>query len=243
MAEPILTLAGVDTHIGRYHILHRVSFSLPEGRISVLLGRNGAGKTTTLRSIMGLATVRGGEIRFRGIPLGALSTARRARLGLAYVPENTGVFGSLSVGENLRLAAPRGAAGRAALEALCGRFPMLAERWGQAARTLSGGQRQILALARALLLPAELYLIDEPSKGLAPVMVAELRAALEEFRARGKSILLVEQNLALAAALGEHAVVLEDGCCVHEGPLAAFLADAARIARHLGIERPAGEAA
>jgi|BEDMetMinimDraft_2_1075160.scaffolds.fasta_scaffold02330_4 branched-chain amino acid transport system ATP-binding protein len=238
MPEPILALHGIDTHLGRYHILHGVSFTVPEGSVSVLLGRNGAGKTTTLRTIMGLAPASRGEVLFRNRPLGALSTARRARLGLVYVPENTGVFGSLSVAENLRLAAPRGRAGRALLEGLKARFPLLAEHWHQAARTLSGGERQILALARALLMPAELYLIDEPSKGLAPVMVAKLRDVLGAFRGAHKSVLLVEQNLALAAALGEHAVVLEDGRTVYEGPLAAFLADPKACARHLGIERP-----
>lgn len=241
MAEPILTLRGVETRLGGYHILHGVSFEVPEGGVSVLLGRNGAGKTTTLRTIMGLAPASRGEIRFRGLPLTPLSTARRARLGLAHIPEDTGIFGTLSVSENLRLAAPPGAAGRAALEALGARFPELAKRWHQPARTLSGGQRQVLALARALLIPADLHLIDEPSKGLAPLMILRLREVLLGFREQKKTVLLVEQNLALAAALGGHAVVLEDGRVVYEGALSAFLADAAACARHLGIERPVGE--
>ncbi|MEO7338381.1 MAG: ATP-binding cassette domain-containing protein, partial [Caldimonas sp.] len=198
MATPLLSLSGVHTHIGAYHILHGVDFDVPAGEVTMLLGRNGAGKTTTLRTIMGLWSASQGAIAFDGQQIGGpgatpgdpargqRGTPEIAQLGIAYVPENMGIFSDLSVSENMLLAA-RGARtfdglDTARLEWLFGLFPALKKFWLHPAGKLSGGQKQMLAIARAMVEPRRLLLIDEPSKGLAPAIIQNLISALRELK-------------------------------------------------------------
>lgn len=238
-----LQLDQVHTHIGAYHILHGVDLEVPRGELTMLLGRNGAGKTTTLRTIMGLWRASSGRIAFGGETLGGpdarLDTPAIAQRGIAYVPENMGIFGDLSVRENLLLAA-RGARrleqlDTQRLEWLFGLFPALRTFWLYPAGKLSGGQKQMLAIARAMVEPRELLLIDEPSKGLAPAIVQNLIAALRELKATRTTILLVEQNVAVARALGDHVAVMDDGRIVHRGSMAALADDEALQQRLLGL--------
>lgn len=236
MAEPpLLTLAGVHTHIGRYHILHGVDLAVAEGEVSVLLGRNGAGKTTTLRSIMGLWRVSRGAIDFAGQPIAARATPDIARLGIAYVPENMGVFSGLTVAENFRLATPSGRFEPRRLARLMTAFPVLEQKWQVRAGTLSGGQKQMLAIGRAIIAERRLLIIDEPSKGLAPVMVGQLLDALLALKRARTTILIVEQNFFLARALGDRVAVMDDGRIVHTGTMAALAEDVALQSRLLGL--------
>ena len=240
MTEPLLRLEGVHTHIGAYHILHGVDLDVPEGGLTMLLGRNGAGKTTTLRTIMGLWRASRGCIVFGGAPIEALATPDIARRGIAYVPENMGIFGDLSVRENLLLAA-RGARriddiDTARLDGLFELFPALKKFWLYPAGKLSGGQKQMRAIARAMVEPRRLLLIDEPSKGLAPAIVANLIDALRQLKASGATtILLVEQNFAVAKALGDTVAVMDDGRVVHRGSMAELAADESLQQRLLGL--------
>ena len=237
--EPLLELQGVHTHIGAYHILHGVDLAVPEGEVTVLLGRNGAGKTTTLRTVMGLLRASRGEVRLRGQPLRALPTPEIARAGIAYVPESMGIFSDLTVQENMVLAA-RGARHAGELDAarlqwIFGLFPALRKFWLYPAGKLSGGQKQMLAVARAIAEPRTLILIDEPSKGLAPAIVANLVAALRELRAQRTTILLVEQNFQMARSVGDTVAVMDDGRIVHSGSMADLAADEALQQRLLGL--------
>ncbi len=229
--DALLSLAGVHTHIGAYHILHGVDFEVPAGQVTMLLGRNGAGKTTTLRTIMGLWSASQGRIVFDGRRIGgpaeaggkadAPRTPEIAQLGIAYVPENMGIFADLTVRENMLLAARQ--AKNAAeldttrLEWLFALFPALKKFWLYPAGKLSGGQKQMLAIARAMVEPRRLLLIDEPSKGLAPAIVQNLIAALRELKSTATTVLLVEQNFAMAKALGDTVAVMDDGRVVHRG--------------------------
>lgn len=238
-AAPLLELQGVHTHIGAYHILHGVDLLVPEGEVTVLLGRNGAGKTTTLRTVMGLLRANRGEVRLRGQALQALPTPEIARAGLAYVPESMGIFSDLTVQENMVLAA-RGARHAGELDAarlqwIFGLFPALRKFWLYPAGKLSGGQKQMLAVARAIVEPRTLLLIDEPSKGLAPAIVANLVAALRELKAQRTTVLLVEQNFQMARALGDTVAVMDDGRIVHRGTMADLAADVALQQRLLGL--------
>ena len=240
MTEPLLRLEGVHTHIGAYHILHGVDLDVPQGGLTMLLGRNGAGKTTTLRTIMGLWRASRGRIVFGGVPIEALATPDIARRGIAYVPENMGIFGDLSVRENLLLAA-RGARriddiDTARLDGLFELFPALKKFWLYPAGKLSGGQKQMLAIARAMVEPRRLLLIDEPSKGLAPAIVANLIEALRRLKSTGDTtVLLVEQNFAVAKALGDTVAVMDDGRVVHRGSMAELAADESLQQRLLGL--------
>lgn len=240
---PALELRGVHTHIGAYHILHGVDLLVPRGEVTMLLGRNGAGKTTTLRTIMGLWAASQGELRFAGRPIGGpgvrLGTPDIARLGIAYVPESMGIFGDLTVRENLLLAARaarrEAELDRARLDWLFGLFPALHKFWLYPAGKLSGGQKQMLAVARALIEPRELLLIDEPSKGLAPAIVHNLVAALAELKRQRCTVLLVEQNFMVARALGDRVAVMDDGRVVHTGTMADLAADEDLQHRLLGL--------
>ncbi len=242
-APPVLSLEGVHTHIGQYHILHGVDLSVPRGQVTMLLGRNGAGKTTTLRTIMGLWPARSGPIAFAGQPIGgagvALSTPEIARRGIAYVPENMGIFGDLSVKDNLLLAARSARRvddiDTARLEWIFSLFPALRKFWLYPAGKLSGGQKQMLSVARAIVEPRELLLIDEPSKGLAPAIVQNLIGALRELKQTQTTVLLVEQNFAMAKALGDTVAVMDDGRVVHRGSMAELVEDAALQQRLLGL--------
>ena len=235
----LLQLAGVHTHIAAYHILHGVDLVVPEGQVTMLLGRNGAGKTTTLRTIMGLWPASAGDVRFRGEPIQSQATPDIAQRGIAYVPETMGIFVDLTVAENMLLAAR--AASRAdkldaaRLEWIFGLFPALKKFWLFPAGKLSGGQKQMLAVARAIVEPRALLLIDEPSKGLAPSIVNNLITALRELKSQRCTILLVEQNFAVAKALGDQVAVMDDGRVVHAGAMAELVEDDALQHRLLGL--------
>jgi branched-chain amino acid transport system ATP-binding protein len=239
----LLTLKAVHTHIGAYHILHGVDLDVPAGQVTMLLGRNGAGKTTTLRTVMGLWAASQGEVRFDGRPIGGkigqLATPEIAQLGIAYVPENMGIFGDLTVRENLLLAARKARSveqmDTARLEWLFGLFPALKKFWLYPAGKLSGGQKQMLAIARAMVEEQRLLLIDEPSKGLAPAIVQNLISALRELKSTKTTVLLVEQNFAVAKALGDRVAVMDDGRVVHAGSMAELAADAGLQQRLLGL--------
>jgi len=235
----LLHLKDVHTHIGAYHILHGVNLEVQEGEVTMLLGRNGAGKTTTLRTIMGLWRASRGALHFRGAPIGALATPEIARLGFAYVPENMGIFADLTVKENLVLAA-RGAAtadalDKARLEWVLSLFAALKKFWLYPAGKLSGGQKQMLAIARAIIEPRDLLLIDEPSKGLAPAMVQNLIAAFAELKRQRTTVLLVEQNFAMAKTIGDHVAVMDNGRIVHTGAMSDLADNEALQQRLLGL--------
>ena len=219
----LLTLAGVHTHIGRYHILQGVDFAVAEGGITMLLGRNGAGKTSTLRTIMGLWQASSGEIRLAGQRIERSATPDIARLGVGYVPESMAVFSDLTVRENLVLAARDGPLDDTRLEWIFGFFPALRRFWLSRAGSLSGGQKQMLSIARAIIEPRKLLLIDEPTKGLAPAIVMALIECLKEIKRAGVTILLVEQNFHAARELGDTVVVMDNGAIVHRGEMAALV--------------------
>lgn len=235
MSEALLTLRDVKTDIGQYHILHGVSFDVPRGAVTMLLGRNGAGKTTTLRTIMGLWRAREGQIALGDTRLDGLSPSRIAQQGVGFVPEDMGIFSDLTVAENLRLAALSGAPDPARLEWVFAAFPALKTFYQSPAGTLSGGQKQMLSIARAVIEERALYLIDEPSKGLAPAIVATLARALKDLKARGATILMVEQNFSLAKALGDHVAVMDDGRIVWTGAMRQLAQDAALQERLMGL--------
>lgn len=221
MREMILHLEDVHTDIAQYHILHGVTLDVPEGGVHVLLGRNGAGKTTTLRTIMGLWRARKGAITLRGQDISALPTPDIARLGVAFVPENMGVFGGLTVEENMLLAAEGGRFNEERLQRIFTLFPAMEKFWRNQAYSLSGGQKQMLAISRAIIEKRDLILIDEPTKGLAPAII---RAMIDAFReiAKETTILLVEQNFYFAKALGDTVAVIDDGRIVHCGTMQAL---------------------
>lgn len=235
MSDPILTLSGVKTDIAQYHILHGVDLQVPRGGVTMLLGRNGAGKTTTLRTIMGLWKPHTGEIMLDGARIDGRSPAQIARAGLGFVPEDMGIFSDLTVEENLRLGALSGTPTAERLEWIFAAFPALRTFFHSPAGTLSGGQKQMLSVARAMVEERAIYLIDEPSKGLAPAIVATLAKALKDLKARGASILMVEQNFSLARALGDHAAVMDDGRIVWAGSMAELAQDTALQERLMGL--------
>lgn len=235
----VLQLEGVHTHIGAYHILHGVDLEVPEGQVTMLLGRNGAGKTTTLRTIMGLYGASQGRIAFRGEAIHGRETPDIARLGIAYVPESMGIFTDLTVQENMVLAARSarhaGELDTQRLDWIFGLFPALKKFWLYPAGKLSGGQKQMLAVARAIVEPRALILIDEPSKGLAPSIIQNLISALRELKSQRTTILLVEQNFQMARALGDTVAVMDDGRVVHRGSMAELAEDESLQQRLLGL--------
>ena len=239
MKEVLLTLSGVHTHIGAYHILHGVDLTVPKGSLTLLLGRNGAGKSTTLRTIMGLWRASSGHIDFAGRDITALATPDIAQLAIAYVPETMGIFGDLTVEENMLLAARSARRVRdldgKRISWIFSLFPAVEKFWNYPAGKLSGGQKQMLAVARAIVEPRQLLIIDEPSKGLAPVMVDSMISAFAELKAAGVTVLLVEQNIQFAQRLGDDVAVMEDGRIVHAGGMAEFAADAALQRSLLGL--------
>jgi len=239
----LLTLEGVHTHIGAYHILHGVDLAVPRGQLTMLLGRNGAGKTTTLRTIMGLWHASQGRVRFghgnKVVEITAQHTPQIAGLGIAYVPENMGIFSDLTVKENMLLAA-RGAKSAAQIDDarlkwIFKLFPAVEKFWNHPAGKLSGGQKQMLAVSRAIVEPRELLIIDEPSKGLAPVMINNMIDAFAELKRSGVTILLVEQNINFAQRLGDTVAVMDNGRVVHAGSMAEFSADAQLQQSLLGL--------
>jgi branched-chain amino acid transport system ATP-binding protein len=233
--QPILKLTGVHTHIAEYHILQGVDLSVPRGGLAVLLGRNGAGKTTTLRTIMGLWKASAGSVVFDGRDISALATPDIAQLGIAYVPESMAVFSELTVRENLVLAARNGPLDTARLEWIFGFFPALEKFWNYQAGKLSGGQKQMVAIARAIVEPRKLLLIDEPTKGLAPAIIQSLIAAFRELKESDTTILLVEQNFSFVKQLGDTVAVMDDGRIVHTGSMRELVDDQDLQQRLLGL--------
>jgi branched-chain amino acid transport system ATP-binding protein len=221
--DALLTLFGVHTHIGAYHILHGVDLAVARGQLTMLLGRNGAGKTTTLRTIMGLWHASQGSVVFDGKPITAAETPAIAGLDIAYVPENMGIFSDLTVKENMLLAAR--SAKRAdqmdskRLEWIFTLFPAVEKFWNHPAGKLSGGQKQMLAVARAIVEPRKLLIVDEPSKGLAPAIINNMIDAFAQLKQTGTTILLVEQNISFAKRLGDQVAVMDNGRIVHAGSM------------------------
>jgi branched-chain amino acid transport system ATP-binding protein len=230
-SAPALEVADLHVYLGESHVLQGVSFSVAKGGVTALLGRNGVGKTTTLRAIMGLVPRSRGTVAIDGARVTRMPTHAIVRRGVGYVPEDRDVFAGLTVDENLRLAV-RGGNGR--YDLVYELFPELRGRGGQRAGTLSGGQQQMVAIARALLNENALLLIDEPTKGLAPALVTDVAVALER-AAELTTILLVEQNLGVAKRVAEHVVVLDGGRVVHEGAAGALFASPERIQQLLGV--------
>lgn len=235
----LLELKGVHTHIGAYHILHGVNLAIPKGQLTMLLGRNGAGKTTTLRTIMGLWQASQGSIHFNGRDITRLHTPQIAGLNIAYVPENMGIFADLTVKENLLLAA-RKASNAAQMDAarlqwIFRLFPAVEKFWNHPAGKLSGGQKQMVAVARAIIEPRDLLIVDEPSKGLAPAIINNMIEAFDQLKKSGVTILLVEQNIHFAKRLGDNVAVMDNGRVVHAGSMAALATDEALQQSLLGL--------
>jgi branched-chain amino acid transport system ATP-binding protein len=239
LQENLLQLDGVHTHIGAYHILHGVDLAVPRGELTMLLGRNGAGKTTTLRTIMGLWKASQGRVVFKGRDITAQDTPQIAGLNIAYVPENMGIFADLTVKENMLLAA-RGARHAAQMDDARLRwifklFPAVEKFWNHPAGKLSGGQKQMLAVARAIVEPRDLLIVDEPSKGLAPAIINNMIDAFKQLKNGGVTILLVEQNINFAKRLGDSVAVMDNGRVVHSGSMQALAEDEALQRSLLGL--------
>jgi branched-chain amino acid transport system ATP-binding protein len=229
-AEPLLAVRDLHVYLGQSHVLQGVSFDVADGGVTALLGRNGVGKTTTIRAVLGLVG-RQGRIVYGGDEIQSLPTYKIVRREIGYVPEDRDVFSMLTVRENLKLA-ERTASPR--YDVVYDLFPELDERGRQAAGTLSGGQQQMLAIARALLNDNRLLLVDEPTKGLAPKLVIDVANVLERV-AELATVLLVEQNLSVVRKLARDTVVLSEGRVVHAGPTASFLGQHDLVRRHLSV--------
>jgi len=222
-----LSAEGLHTFYGKSHILYGVGLDVAEGRITALLGRNGAGKTTTLRSLMALTPPREGRVTIFGTDTTRWSTYRIAAAGVGYVPEGRRIFANLSVEENLKVPLER--SGPWSIARIYELFPRLAERRLNRGRQLSGGEQEMLSIARALLLNPRLLILDEPSQGLAPLVVREVFRIVTRMRDEGISVLLVEQNARMSLEIADHAYVLDDGAVVYSGPARELAADEARV--------------
>ncbi len=239
MAREALHLADVHAFYGDSHILHGVGFSLTEGEVLALLGRNGAGKTTCISTIVGFLMPKQGDIRLFGEPIAGLSPERISRLGIGLVPQGRRIFPSLTVRENLIVARQREreTAKPWTIERIFELFPRLEERHAQFAGTLSGGEQQMLAIGRALMGNPRVLLLDEPSEGLAPLIVAEVGRTIKRLKDEGQSIVLVEQNRQLALDVADQAVILNTGRCVFAGAASEVLSNEDLITQHLGVYR------
>ncbi len=239
MSDNLLTLSGVHTHIGAYHILHGVNLAIPRGQLTMLLGRNGAGKTTTLRTIMGLWHASQGQVMYDGVDITAEETPAIAARNIAYVPESMGIFSDLTVKENMLLAARKAQRAQqmdeTRLQWIFSLFPAVEKFWNHPAGKLSGGQKQMLAVARAIVEPRQLLIVDEPSKGLAPSIINNMIDAFAQLKATGTTILLVEQNISFAKRLGDTVAVMDDGKVVHAGSMRALAEDEALQHALLGL--------
>jgi branched-chain amino acid transport system ATP-binding protein len=235
----MLTLDGIHTFYAKSHILHGVTLEVRPGEVVGLLGRNGVGKSTTLKTIMGLVRPTEGRIAFEGKDIASTAPYRLARMGIGYVPEDRRIFKLLSVLENLRtgLDRPEVSAGRrqALLDKVYASFPILAERRNQAGGTLSGGEQQMLAIARAMMLEPRIILLDEPTEGLMPRMVGQIREIIEVLHKEGVAILLVEQNVPLTLNVSDRVYIMEKGVVRHHAPAADLRQDAAVIHQYLGV--------
>jgi branched-chain amino acid transport system ATP-binding protein len=230
----MLQVRGLNAWYGESHILHGVDFDVPEGEVVTLLGRNGAGKTTTMKSIMGLVGKRSGSVMFKGQEMIDLRSDRIARAGIALCPEERGIFASLNVTENLLLP-PVVAPGGLSVAEILTLFPNLAERAGSQGTKLSGGEQQMLAIGRILRTGARLLLLDEPTEGLAPVIVQQIGRTIREIKARGFTVLLVEQNFRFAATVADRHYVMDHGVIVDMIPNADLDANMEKLHDYLGV--------
>ena len=235
----MLTLENVHTYYGKSHILHGVSIEVRPGEVVGLLGRNGVGKSTTLKTIMGLVRPAEGRVAFEGRGIGGMAPHRLAHLGIAYVPEDRRIFRLLTVLENLRTGLDRpGLTDRRReelLQKVYGSFPVLRERRDQAGGTLSGGEQQMLAIARAMMLEPKIILLDEPTEGLMPRMVSQIRDIIQVLHRDGVAILLVEQNVPLTLEASSRVYIMEKGVVRHHAPSAELRANQAVIHQYLGV--------
>jgi branched-chain amino acid transport system ATP-binding protein len=232
--EVLLEVAGLHAWYGESHVLHGMDFAVHEGEVVTLLGRNGAGKTTTLRAIIGIVASRTGTVRLRGVELVGLASNRIARLGVAYCPEERGIFASLDVEENLRLP-PIVKPGGMSADEIYALFPNLGERRRSQGTKLSGGEQQMLAIGRILRTGAELLLLDEPTEGLAPVIVQQIGAVIRTLKEKGFTILLVEQNFRFAATVADRHYIVENGRVVDAIRNADLTQNADRLHDYLGV--------
>jgi len=238
LATEALAISDIDTYYGDSHVLHGVSFSLQPGRLLGLLGRNGAGKTTCMSTIMGFLKPRGGSISLYGEPVAGLAPDVIARKGICLVPQGRRMFRTLTVRENLMVAAQPQKKDNGAgwsIERVFQTFPRLAERHAQVAGSLSGGEQQMLAIGRALMGNPRVLLMDEPSEGLAPQLVAEVGRTIAQLKAEGQSIVLVEQNIKLTLNLADDVVIINTGRVVFRGPASGIKLDDAIVSQHLGV--------
>jgi len=231
----MLHVADIHAYYGQSHVLQGVSLDVGKGEVVSLLGRNGSGKTTTLLTIMGYLSPAPGSITYDGVEIGGLPPYRISRMGLGFVPQERGIFPSLTVLENLTVAARRGQRGEWTLERVLGLFPRLRERAANRGSQLSGGEQQMLSIGRALLLNPSLLILDEPSEGLAPLIVQEIIAILHEVRAGGLPILIVEQNIRAAFAVADRHYILSKGAVCFTGTTDELRRDEAMLHQHLGV--------
>ena len=234
MTEPALAIADLQGFYGESHVLHGVSLDVAQGEVVTIIGRNGAGKSTTMRAIMGLLERREGSIRIRGREAIAMAPEKIARLGLGYVPEERGIYGSLDVTDNLLLP-PRLGPGGMSVEEIYKLFPNLRERRRSQGTRLSGGEQQMLAIGRVLRTGADIFLLDEPTEGLAPVIVQQIGIAIAAMKAKGHTMVLVEQNFRFASKLADRHYVMEHGCIVDMIAREDVAASAGRIKAYLGV--------
>jgi branched-chain amino acid transport system ATP-binding protein len=238
-AQPLISVEGVHTYYGKSHILNGVSLEVGRGEVVGLIGRNGVGKSTTLKTIMGLVNASAGRIVYDGRPISGLPAHRLARSGIAYVPEDRRIFKLLTVMENLRTGLDRNGVSEARkkelLEKMFAYFPRLAERRGQAGGTLSGGEQQMLAIGRAMMLEPKIILLDEPTEGLMPRMVSQIREIIEVLHGDGVAILLVEQNVPLTLAASQRIYVMEKGAVQHHAAASDLTVDHPIIHKYLGV--------
>jgi branched-chain amino acid transport system ATP-binding protein len=235
MVSTLLKLDQVETFIGQYHILQGVSFEVPKGEVTVLLGRNGAGKTTTLRTIMGLNQASKGSIQYKGGEIKGLATYSIANQGIGYVPEDQGIFADLTVEENIKVAVKKeNDETHQRLDWILNLFPDLKKFWKKPGGLLSGGQKQMLAIARAYVNDNELLLIDEPSKGLAPIVVEKVMESIQQMKEK-TTIILVEQNFMMASTIGDSFYIIDDGRTVSNGSMNILRDDEEMRRKYLGI--------
>jgi branched-chain amino acid transport system ATP-binding protein len=238
-AAPLVAVEGLHTYYGKSHILHDVSLNVGRGEVVGLLGRNGVGKSTTLKTIMGLVYPRQGRVLLEGRPVTAMPAHRVAKLGIAYVPEDRRIFRLLTVMENLRVGLDRPGVTeerkKELLDKVFAYFPVLGERKNQAGGTLSGGEQQMLAIARAMMLEPKIILLDEPTEGLMPRMVTQIHQIIDALHHEGVAILLVEQNVPLTLEASQRVYIMEKGAIRHHAPAADLKVGDAVIKQYLGV--------